>query len=71
MTIIDRLQREAARHPGSTGEGVRIALQVLQECNCGTCRHSREYVMLAFSRCSKLEIDVKPGRFCSEWRARQ
>lgn len=71
MTILDSLEREAARHPGSTGEGVRIALHVLQECNCGTCRHSREYVMLSFMRCAELEIDREPEDFCSKYEERQ
>lgn len=80
MSIVERLQQEAKRHPGSTGEGVRIALEVLQECNCGTCRHSLEYS----AQFGQISCEHPPVRsvggvgplhnnfhFCSHWEARQ
>ena len=81
MNITERLQREAKRHPGATGEGVRIALKVLQECNCGTCEHGEEGVDHTNPATDGEEYfecvhpngmsGSEQADYCSHWEARQ
>jgi hypothetical protein len=74
MNIIERLEQEAKRHPGATGEGVRIALKVLQECTCGTCEHlepnpdGQTFVACGIGCIEDPDDDED---FCSRWEARQ
>lgn len=74
MTIIERLEREAKRHPGGAGEGIRIALRVLDQCNCGTCAHlgpSANGELFVECTIGGIDDPDEEDDFCSRWEPRK
>jgi hypothetical protein len=67
--IRDKLEALVRRHPGGTGEGVRLALAVLDETTCHTCKHCGTVEASdAFGYCGKLgNVYVPNEHFCAHW----
>ena len=72
--IRKRIESARAKLRGSDGEGVSVALEALDQCTCGTCKHlAPRAAGSLFVECAIGGIDDpdEDEDFCSRWEERQ